>query len=222
MRTLFLLLIVFGAGCATAVDDLGRPITTDAAIDTVTPTDTLVAPKDTAVEDTLVAEVAGETGPCGLVINELQTGDGSSGAADFVELYNSCASSQSLANHKLVYRSSAGTTDVVVWTFDASATIAGRGYVVIGGSAYGGSKEGTLSSGLAVGGGGIGLRDASDALVDSVGYGSATNAFVEGTAAAAPGDSTPAKSIARKPNGKDSDDNSADFVVSDPTPGAPN
>ena len=152
----------------------------------------------------------------------MQTGDGSSGNADFVELFNSCASSTSLASYKLVYRSSSGTSDVVVWTFGSSASIEGRGYVVIGGSVYGGSTEGTLSSGLSVGGAGIALRDASDALIDSVGYGSATNAFIEGAAAPAPGDSTPPKSIARKPNGRDSDNNATDFTVADPTPGAPN
>jgi hypothetical protein len=212
---------VLFVGCATAVD-IGGPIPPDAAGDTIAAVDSFVPPHDTAIEDTYVPEVETDSGPCGLSINEVQTGDGSTGTADFVELYNSCASSRSLSGYKLAYRSSAGTTDVVVWTFDSGATITGKGYVVIGGTGFSGSKDGTLSSGLAVGGGGVGLRDASDSLIDSVGYGSATNAFVEGTAAAAPGDSTPAKSIARKPNGSDSNDNGADFAVGDPTPGGAN
>lgn len=181
--------------------------------------DTFVsAPDDTATEP----EVETDSGPCGLTINELQTGDGSSGNADFVEIHNSCVASASLASHKLVYRSSAGTTDVIVWTFPSGATIEGKGYMVLGGSGYAGSKAGILASGLAVGGGAIGLRDGSDALIDAVGYGSATNALVEGAPANAPGDSTPAKSLARKPNGRDTDNNASDLTVADPTPGAPN
>lgn len=223
MRSLFLLCTSLVAGCATAVDDLSTfDAGSETARDTNAPTDTFVPVTDSSVDDTSTPEVETDAGPCGLTINEVQTGDGTTGTADFVELHNSCASSRSLASHKLVYRSSAGTTDVVVWTFDTTASIAGKGYVVIGGAGFSGSKDGTLSSGLAVGGGGVGLRDASDALIDSVGYGSATNAFVEGTVAPAPGDSTPPKSIARKPNGRDTNDNSTDLIVSDPTPGAAN
>jgi len=72
--------------------------------------------------------------------------------------------------------------------------------------------------------GGLGLRDASGTLVDSVGYGTATNAFVEGSAAPAPpAAAAPGKSAGRKPDGHDTDDNAADFsVLTSPTPGASN
>jgi len=208
------------AGCATAVDDPGLITRPDSGRDTTPPGDIAIVEDTAMIEDT-GSPSESDSGPCGLRINELQTGDGTTGGtADYVEVFNSCSASKSLADHKLVYRSSAGTTDIVVFTFTGS--IAGRGYLIIGGSGYSGSKDGVLSSGLSVGGAGVGLRDASDALIDSVGYGSATNALIEGAAAPAPGDVTPAKSIARKPNGADSDNNSSDFTVSDPTPGAPN
>jgi hypothetical protein len=48
-----------------------------------------------------------------------------------------------------------------------------------------------FSAGLAGTAGGIGLRDAAAKLVDSAGYGSATNAFVETHAATAPPSTAP-------------------------------
>jgi hypothetical protein len=72
--------------------------------------------------------------------------------------------------------------------------------------------------------GGIGLRDPTGKLVDSVGYGTATNAFVETRPAPAPPASAPPGSSAiRLPDGTDTNDNGADFTVTAaPTPGAPN
>ena len=71
----------------------------------------------------------------------------------------------------------------------------------------------------------MGLRDAGGNLVDSVGWGSSTaNGLVEGTPAPAPpATAAPGSSDARKPDGNDTNDNSADFtVVSPPTPRATN
>jgi uncharacterized protein len=208
--------------CATAEDPIA--VRSDAGGDVrdtaVVPTDTM-SMDDTGVGDDTAAPPSDTSGSCHLVINELQTGDGSSGNADFVEIFNPCSSSASLNNFKLVYRSSSGTTDTVLFTF-SSMSIASKGFRVIGGTAFSGSKDGALASGLAVGGASVGLRDASDTLIDSVGYGSATGALVEGSAAPAPTDSTPAKSIARVPDATDSDNNASDFKVGTPTPGATN
>jgi hypothetical protein len=99
-------------------------------------------------------------------------------------------------------------------------------FYLFGGSGYAGAKaaDQPFSAGLAGTAGGIGLRDAAAKLVDSAGYGTATNAFVETHAAAAPPSTTPpGSSDIRLPDGKDTDDNSADFAVTAaPTPGAPN
>jgi hypothetical protein len=163
-----------------------------------------------------------DAGPCKLVINEVQTGDGTSGNADFVELYNGCAAAASIGGHKLVYRSASGTTDVVLFTFAAGATVPAKGFRVIAGVAFGGSSDGALASGLAGGGASVALKDESDAVIDSIGYGTGTGVFVEGSAAAAPGDSSPAKSLSRQPDGADTDDNANDFKVGTPSPGAAN
>ena len=73
-------------------------------------------------------------------------------------------------------------------------------------------------------GGGLGLRDPDGDLVDSVGYGSSTNAFVETAAAPAPpATASPGSSDIRLPDGHDTDDNATDFTVSStPTARGPN
>ncbi len=159
---------------------------------------------------------------CHVVVNEVESA-GSGGATDeFVELYNPCTADAVLGGGGLYYRSSSGTSDVTLATFPAGTILAAGGYMLFVGSSYsgGGTPDGTMSSGLAGGGGGVGVRDGAGLLLDSMGYGSATNVFVETAAAPGPGS---AESVARIPNGTDTDDNSADFAVqSTPTPGAAN
>jgi hypothetical protein len=67
------------------------------------------------------------------------------------------------------------------------------------------------------------LRDPTGILVDSVAWGTATNALVERTVAPAPTiAASPGKSDWRHPDGHDTNDNSADFAEGDSTPGAQN
>lgn len=172
--------------------------------------------------DSAATDTAAPPGDCKVVINELQTGDGTGATAEFVEVYNACATTASLDGFKLVYRSASGTTDSTLFTFASGATIGARGYLVFGGASFSGAVDGALVSGLAAGGASLALKDASGAVVDSVAYGSGTGEYVEGAAAPAPTDKTPAQSLARVPNGADTADNSADFKVGAPTPGAAN
>lgn len=160
-----------------------------------------------------------QTGTCRPVINEVQVA-GSAGAGDeFIELYNPCPQTVAVDAFSLVYRSATGTTDSTLLKLTGQ-TIAAGGYLVVGGSTYGGTAALRYTSGLAGTGGGVALRDGGGALVDSVGYGTASNAFVQGSAAPAP---TSGKSIARTPNGSRAhNDNSLDFTVATPTPGAAN
>jgi hypothetical protein len=73
---------------------------------------------------------------------------------------------------------------------------------------------------MAAAGGGVALLDGSGNTVDSVGYGTAANAYVEGSAAPAP---PSGQSIARQPNGHDGNNNASDFsVAATPSPGAAN
>jgi hypothetical protein len=98
-------------------------------------------------------------------------------------------------------------------------------FLLFGGSGYAGAHPADRSfvTSLASAGGGVGLRDPSGALADSVAWGTATNAFVEGAVAPAPTIApAPGKSAGRHPNGQDTNDNAADFTEGDPTPGGAN
>lgn len=156
-----------------------------------------------------------------VVVNEVKTGSAASASDEFIELYNPCAQPVDLTGFSIVYRAAAGTSDVVV--LNLTKTIAATGWLLVAGPTYsnGGTPDQTYGAGrLAATGGGVGVRDGAQALVDSVGYGTATNAFVEGAAAAAPANG---QSIARIPNGVDSGHNNLDFAVATtPTPRAAN
>ena len=126
-----------------------------------------------------------------------------------------------LTGSTLVYRSAAGITDGVI--ISLTKPIAAGGYYLVAGPTFpdAGAPDQSYGSGkLAAAGGGVGLRDGAQLLVDSVGYGTATNAFIEGAAAPAPPNG---ESIARTPNGADSNHNDVDFAVAaTPTPRAAN
>jgi hypothetical protein len=168
----------------------------------------------------------GGTGGAEIVVDEFETGTTGAAGDEFVELLNAGSAAVDLSGFKLVYRSAAGTSDVTLATIPDGTMLAAGGYYVLGGSAYAGARSAdqTFSFGLAAGGGGIGVRAADGTLLDSVGYGSATNDFVEGQPVPAPPTTdAPGSSAARIPNGHDTDDNSADFgVATPPTPGAQN
>jgi hypothetical protein len=159
-------------------------------------------------------------------VNEFSTGTAASATDEFVELFNAGASSVDIGGYKLVYRSGTGTSDVSLATLPAGTMLAPGAFYLFGGSGYAGAKlaDQAFSAGLAGTAGGVGLRDATGKLVDSAGYGTATNAFVETRAATAPPSTAPPGSSAiRLPDGHDTDDNSADFAVTAaPTPGGPN
>jgi hypothetical protein len=164
-------------------------------------------------------------GVAAVKVNEFSTGTTGAAADEFVELVNAGTATADVSGYKVVYRSAAGTTDVTLATLPAGTSLAPGQHYLLGGSAYSGAHapNQSFSFGLAAAGGGIGVRGSSGALLDSVGYGSATNAFVEGSVAPAPpAADVPGTSAARVPDGHDSGDNSADFVVQAATPGATN
>jgi hypothetical protein len=157
------------------------------------------------------------------VLNEIQVASSASPADEFVELYNSCESPALLSGHELVYRAAAGTHDVVLFAFGAGDVVAGKSFVVLGGAAYAGTTFAPLGGGmngvLAALAGGIALRDSQGTVLDSLGYGNASNAFVETSASLAP---TLGTSVGRVPDGHDSEDNWHDFSATTPTPGTQN
>jgi len=161
-----------------------------------------------------------------LRVNELMTGITGAATDEFIEVVNASDTAFDASGYRVVYRSAAGTSDTLLATLPAGTTIAAHGFYLLGGAGYSGSHaaDQSFSVGLASTGGGVGIRDASGALVDSVAYGTATNAFVEGTVAAAPPTAAaPGKSAGRQPDGHDTDNNSADVtVLAAPSPGTTN
>ena len=131
-----------------------------------------------------------------VVINEFAVA-GTSAGDEFVELKNTTGAEIDLTGYRLVYRSATGVTDVAVFTFASGTKIAAGGYLLIASNLYSGARAAdftyTTSTGLfAAAGGGLALRNGAantGTVIDSVGYGTATNAFVEATAAPAPSSS---------------------------------
>jgi hypothetical protein len=211
-----LALVLALGGCASAEDANAGG---DRDLSASSSADDLAAGGDDLAHDAGTPAIS-----CGskhVVINEVQTGASSSLSDEFIELYNPCPTAIDLAGSSLVYRSAAGTADILI--LNLTPTIAAGGYLLITGPNFpdGGMPDQSYGAGhLAAAGGGVGIRDGAQLLVDSVGYGTATNAFIEGAKAPAP---STGQSIARKPNGADTDHNDVDFAVASvPTPRAAN
>ncbi|HET7069426.1 MAG TPA: ExeM/NucH family extracellular endonuclease [Nocardioides sp.] len=176
---------------------------------------------------------ANDPGP-GLVINEVYGGGGNSGAAfdrDFVELRNTGTSTVSLGGLSLQYRSSGSTSESTnVFALPSVDVPPGRTYVVAGAMGTNNPPAPTLptpdatstinlsgtsgqvylaegTSGINPGTGNISNPD----VVDFVGYGTATSY----ESAVAPGPTNPT-SVTRDSSGTDSNNNAADFTVSNP------
>jgi len=159
-----------------------------------------------------------------VVISQFQVAGGSA-ADEFVELHNVGTSDFNLNGHRLVYRSAAGTSDVAVINWTADTIIPPGGYYLI---AHSTGYDGTVtpnitystgSTGTFAGAsGGLALRNGdlnTGTIVDSVGYGTATNAFVETAVTTVPAAND---SKARKSSGcTDTDNNANDFELVSPS-----
>lgn len=159
-----------------------------------------------------------------LVISQFQTAGGNNDD-EFIEIHNTSSSSVDLNGYRLVYRSATGTNDVNVVAWTTSVVVPAGGYYLIVKSSYDGSTPGditvntaTCSCSFALAGGGLAIRFGalnSGVIIDSVGYGTATNAFIETAVAGAP----PAHAgQERKQNGcQDTDHNFNDFSAINPS-----
>ena len=159
-----------------------------------------------------------------IVISQFQTGGGGAGTFndEFVEIFNRGADPVDLNGYRLVYRSATGSGDVVVpfATWSTTTVIPPGGYYLIASTSYDGAvtpnlqyNPTTCQCSMGAAGGGLALRlgaNNTGAILDSVGWGTATNLFVEGTVTAAPAANN---SQARQLNGcQDSDNNASDFT----------
>jgi endonuclease G len=158
-----------------------------------------------------------------LVISQFQTA-GTSATDEFIELHNVSSGSIDLNGYRVVYRSAAGTGDVPFVDWTTPTIIPAGGYYLIASTAYGGAvapnityNPSSCSCSMSASGGGIGIRQGAantGTLIDSVGYGTATNAFIEGSPTAAPAALT---GQARANNGcQDTDNNANDFINLNP------
>jgi hypothetical protein len=161
-----------------------------------------------------------------LHVNEFMTGATGAATDEFVEIVNSGSASADIGGFRLVYRSATGTSDTLLASIPSGTTLGVGGHYLFAGGGYTGAAtpNQSFSAGLASTAGGIGLRNAQGALLDSVGYGTtAANGFVERLPAPAPPTvAKPGSSASRVPDGHDTDNNSGDFSATTPTPGAAN
>ncbi len=184
------------------------------------------------VTDMALPDLAGvDLGGCHPLINEVLTGLAGSVSAEFVEIYNPCGNSFTTTGWKIVYRSAAGNTDLTVATLPAS--IAAGEYLVYVSNQYvtaagepdaGMGETGRTLQPLAAAGGGLALKNGTT-TIDSMGWGTATNAYVKMMSAPAPTPTAfPGTSIARRTNAPiDTGNNRNDFVAdTTPTPKAAN
>jgi outer membrane biosynthesis protein TonB len=160
------------------------------------------------------AAVAWPTSP--LLVSEVQTG-GASASDEFTELYNGGADPVDLAGLELVYVTSSGSTVTRKATWSASTVLEPGRHLLVANAAgiFASGADATYSGGFAATGGAIVLRPVGGTVIDAMGWGDATNAFVEGTVAPAP---AAGASLERRPgglagNGFDTNDNVADFVL---------
>jgi DNA/RNA endonuclease G (NUC1) len=157
-----------------------------------------------------------------LVISQFQAGGGVA-EDEFVELHNTSSTPIDLNGYRVAYRSASGSNDVgplAQWT--TSTIIPAGGYYLIASTSYDGLAAANITYNPAVctcsmgaNGGGLAIRNSSNAIIDSVGWGTATNAFVEGTVTPAPGNNN---SGSRNQSGcQDTDNNANDFSTLTPS-----
>lgn len=168
-----------------------------------------------------------------LVISEVATHGATDANDEFVELYNPTAAPLDLAGYVVQYRSATGTTWSTKATLPAGTSLAPGHYFLITSKSYTttavpGDLPLTTDLSLAAAAGHVRVADAAAHEVDKLGYGSTATA-PEGAAIVASGTGVtyerkasasatassmgPGGADEKKGNGRDSDDNSQDFVV---------
>jgi hypothetical protein len=151
-----------------------------------------------------------------LLLAEVQTG-GASASDEFAEITNASAVPVDLVGLEVVYATSTGGTVTRKASWPASLVLEPGRHLLIANTSgvFASIADATYSGGFAATGGALVLRPIGGAPIDAVAWGDATNAFVEGTAAAAP---AAGSSIERLPGGIggntiDTNDNSVDWLV---------
>lgn len=151
-----------------------------------------------------------------IVISEIQT-YGQSAKDEFVRLYNPTASAVNISGWKLTKKTASGNESNLVSKFaDGTSVPANSGFLIThktdykgtetADSAYSGSSYSIADNNTAI------LKDAGGAIIDKVGFGTASD--YEG----APTDNPEKGESIKRQNNQDTDNNKNDFNESQPTP----
>lgn len=155
-----------------------------------------------------------------LVINEILVDpNGSDGGQEFVELLNTGPGVADLTEVLFQFANGAdGPIWKTQWRGEAGDLLApGESFLIVDRN-WMGSVPGQAEVNLSLQNGPDAVRLAcGDEILDLVGYGALTDTLMMETS---PAKVETGKSLSRKPDGKDTNDNQADFVSTDPTPGA--
>lgn len=166
----------------------------------------------------LVAAPVGAT----LVLNEILVDpDGSDSGREYVELYNRGTGPISLEGVRFEFANGAEAPSWRTrWEGEAGQRLAAGERFLITDRNWQGTAvpQAEVYLGLQNGPDAVRLVRGAETL-DLLGYGALTDAALfEGAAAPV----ATGRALARRPDGRDTGDNAADFVLADPTPGAPN
>jgi len=152
-----------------------------------------------------------------MVISQFQTRGAANQEDEFIELHNAGPDPVDLNGFKVVYRSAGGVNDVgPMAQWNTTTIIPPGGYYLIATNTYDGPAAADMtytpsqcSCSISGNGGGLAIKNASGTILDSVGWGTATNAFIETAVTAAPAADT---GQSRLNNAcQDTDNNANDF-----------
>ena len=152
-----------------------------------------------------------------VLINELYYDHpGSDEGYEFVELVNADASAVALAGYSIEFHDGSSSVWVVLWRATSADTVGAGGLFVVGGDLVTPSADAIDDLGLQNGPDAVRLvRDGL--VVDLVGYGPLdSDSYFEGSPAP---DVESGWSLARRPDGEDTNDNGLDFDPASPSPG---
>ncbi|CAN5348017.1 hypothetical protein BH10ACI2_BH10ACI2_10530 [soil metagenome] len=195
-----------------------------AVVPTPTPTPT---PSGTATPTPTPTPIPSPTptpGPVAttIVISQFQTAGGAS-EDEFIELHNAGTDPIDLNGYRLVYRSATGTNDVGPFATWTTSTVLQSGqFYMIASTGYDGGvtpdlkyNPATCQCSMSASGGGLALRPTVGGTpVDMVGWGTATNAFIETAVTTAP----PLNDSRSRGNTgcRDTNNNANDFTATSP------
>lgn len=161
--------------------------------------------------------------PAKILINEVQiTGGPGQTTNDFIELYNPNSQPVNLKGYRLVKRAATSTSDTSIKSWTTDVFIPAFRYYLWANSNYTSiaAVPDAITTATIADNNGIAIRFGpgnTGTIIDSVGWGEAANAFVEGQAF--PQNPAANQSIQRKTLGQDTDNNAEDFELNtSPTP----